>query len=332
MRAVRLHGIRDLRVEDIAAPSAPGIGQVTIAVASAGICGSDLHNFSTGAWITRAPSVAGHEFCGTVTAIGAGVSSVTPGQKVVLDSRVICGECPECRAGLGQVCRHLGFLGEVMDGGFAELVTVPARNVLPAPEGVADRHLAMAEPLAVALHALRRLALPKDATLLIAGCGPIGGLIALLASRDGHVVLVADRNEGRARLVADTTGAQIVRLADHAALAQRFAVDTTGSDAVISSLLSSLSGAGRLALVGIGKPKPVIDPVYLVEREISLLGCHAFTDEDLRDATSLLADLSDALDDFIGEEITLHDVPSAYERLIVGTAEGLKTIICCGEA
>lgn len=331
MRAVRLHGIRDLRVEDIAAPSAPGIGQVTIAVSAAGICGSDLHNFATGAWITRAPSVAGHEFCGIVAAVGAGVTSVAPDQKVVLDSRVICGECAECRAGLGQACRHLGFLGEVIDGGFAELVTVPARNVLPAPEGVADRHLAMAEPLAVAIHALRRLALPKDATLLIAGCGPIGGLIALLASRGGHAVLVSDRNEVRARLVADATGAEIVQLGEHLAATQRFAVDTTGSDAVIACLLSYMSGAGRLALVGIGKPKPVIDPVHVVEREISLLGCHAFTDEDLRDATSRLADLSDELDSFIGEEIKLADVPLAYERLLAGRADGLKTIIRCGE-
>src|SRR5699024_1302517 len=105
-----------------------------------------------------------------------------------------------------QVCENLGFLGEVIDGGFAQSVTLPGRNVLRAAEGVADRHLAMAEPLAVALHALRRLAAPADAPVVIAGCGAIGGLVALLASREGHAVTVIDHNDHRARLVADATG------------------------------------------------------------------------------------------------------------------------------
>ncbi|MBE3640212.1 zinc-dependent alcohol dehydrogenase, partial [Mangrovicoccus algicola] len=193
MKAVRLHGVQDLRVEQIADPGAPGPGELRIAVTMAGICGSDLHNFRNGAWISRAPSVAGHEFTGTVAQVGAGVDHVAPGDAVIVDSRVTCGNCGNCRAGLAQVCETMGFVGEAIDGGFAEQVILPARNVIAAPAGLPARHLAMAEPLAVALHALERIAVPPGAPLVVAGCGPIGALVALLAAGRGHAVHVIDR-------------------------------------------------------------------------------------------------------------------------------------------
>lgn len=331
MRAVRLHAMQDLRVERIAPPALPGAGEVTLKLAAAGICGSDLHNFKTGAWISRAPSVAGHEFTGIVTAVGADVAHVTPGQRVVVDSRYICGECAACRAGRGQVCEKLGFLGEAIDGGFAEAVTLPARNVMQAVAGVADRHLAMAEPLAVALHALRRLAAPAGETIIITGGGPIGGLAALLASRAGHDVKLIERNAARAALVAAATGAEMIALEDVQASQARFAVETTGNAAVLSGLVKNLPGCASVVLVGIGPAAPVIDPVMLVEKEMSLLGSHAFTDQDLRDINGMLPSLSPVLDAFIAEQIRLDEVPAAYARHLAGQVEGLKTIILCAE-
>ncbi|MFD1881928.1 zinc-dependent alcohol dehydrogenase [Paracoccus pacificus] len=331
MRAVRLHGVGDLRAEEIAEPARPGTGEVTLRLTAAGICGSDLHNFRTGAWITRAPSVAGHEFTGVVSAIGTGVDDLGLGDRIIVDSRYLCGACPACLSGRGQVCARLGFLGEVIDGGFAEAVTLPARNVIAAPAGVLDRHLAMAEPLAVALHALRRLAAPDGAGIAVIGCGPIGGLVALLARRMGHEVRVFDRNARRASIVANATGAR-VGTAEHLpgcsddGAAIRHVVETTGSDQVIRSLIATLPGCGTIALVGIRRTAPVIDPGVLVEREISVLGCHAFADRDLHDVAGMLPALSPALDPFIAEQIPLAEVPAAYARHIAG----LKTIIFCG--
>ncbi|WP_244439764.1 zinc-dependent alcohol dehydrogenase [Nitratireductor aquibiodomus] len=229
MEAVRLHGVGDLRHETVTAPAAPERDEVTLAVSVAGICGSDLHNYRTGAWISRAPSVAGHEFTGSVTALGEGVSHVAIGDRVIVDSRWTCGTCQACRNGVRQVCTNLGFLGEVIDGGFAEQVTLPARNVIKAPAGVADRYLAMAEPLAVALHALNLMDMPKGAEIVVAGCGPIGGLITLLATRAGHPVKILDRDNARTALVAEATRAEVTSfeaLSDHY---YRHAIDTTGS-------------------------------------------------------------------------------------------------------
>ena len=323
MLSVRLHAKGDLRVEEIDAPAAPGPGEVTLQVTAAGICGSDLHNYRTGAWISRAPSVAGHEFTGVVSALGPGVTHVAPGDRVVVDSRHICGSCAACLAGRGQVCAHLGFLGEVIDGGFAEAVTLPARNVLKAAD-VPDRHLAMAEPLAVALHVLNRLGMEAPGPLVIAGCGPIGGLVALLASEAGHQPILIDRNAARAAKVAAATGGSVAETPPPCL----HAVDTTGHPAAIAALVDSLMGCGKLALVGIGHAAAVIDPVKLVEREITLLGCHAFGDE-LAAVNALLPRLSPRLDAFVAEVIPLTEVPAAYARHLSGKVEGLKTIIQC---
>lgn len=168
-------------------------------------------------------------------------------------------------------------------------VTLPGGNVLRAPDGVPDRHLALAEPLAVALHALRRLSPEPGAPMVVTGCGPIGGLVALLAARNGHTVTLIDRNDRRAGLVAQSTGGHVACLQEVAQQGFRFAIDTTGNSAAIAALVDAIGGCGTLALVGIGGSGPVIDPVKLVEREITLFGCHAVGAELAEVATLLPA-------------------------------------------
>lgn len=330
MRAARLHAAGDLRVEDIPPPDLPAPGHVRIRVTAAGICGSDLHNYRTGQWITRAPSVAGHEFAGTVDAVGQGVRDLSPGDPVVADSRWWCGDCPQCRDGRLNVCENLGFVGELCDGGFAEFTDLPARLVVPHDPALDPAIAAMAEPLAVALHAVRRLAPPPGAPVLVAGCGPIGGLAALLLSRlhDGRL-LVADRNPARAALVAEVADATVADLADDAAFTPRHALDATGSPAVIARLVQHLRPGGAVALVGIAHARLDLDPNLLVERETALIGCHAFAAE-LPEAVAMLPSLAPVLTRLIDREIGIPDIPEAYQRLLAGEATGLKTIIRIG--
>ena len=332
MKAARLHGPGDLRVEDIAAPGAPEAGWVKLNVDAAGICGSDLHNFRTGQWISRVPSTAGHELTGTVVAVGEGVDTIAVGDRVVADSRFWCGQCAQCRAGRRHLCAALGFVGEVCDGGFAEQTVLPARLLHVIDAALDERVAAMAEPLAVALHAVRRL--PKTAgSVLVVGCGTIGGLAALLLSRTfSGKLLIADRNRARCERVASATGATIVDL-DRDALAAALqgapllgAVEATGSIAALNQLLSVLGSGATVALVGIFHGRLDLDPNILVEREIVLLGCHAFADE-LPDAIAMLSELSAALISLIDREIGLDDIPAAYERLLAGQGDGLKIII-----
>ncbi|WP_309085683.1 zinc-binding dehydrogenase [Chelativorans sp.] len=336
MIAARLHAAGDLRVEKISPLGAPEAGWARLRVTAAGICGSDLHNFRTGQWITRSPSVAGHEFAGIVTQVGEGVEGLAPGDPVVADSRFWCGECPACRSGRQNLCLNLGFVGEVCDGGFAEEVLLPARLLVKHDPRLDPAVAAMAEPLAVALHAIRRLAPPAGEPVLVAGCGPIGGLAALLLSRlhEGRL-LVADRNLERAALVSQVTGAAVVTLdrpSVQSVLGEgvlRYALDATGSIEVLSALLGLLAGGGSLALVGIAHGKIELDPNTLVERETALVGCHAFAGE-LPQAVAMLPELSSPLRRLIDREIGIEEIPAAYARLLAGQARGLKTIIRIG--
>ncbi|MFI0846730.1 zinc-binding dehydrogenase [Mesorhizobium sp. IMUNJ 23232] len=333
MKAARLYAAGDLRVEDVAAPAEPEQGWVRLKVAAAGICGSDLHNFRTGQWISRSPSTAGHEFAGVVMAVGEGVREFSPGDHVVADSRYWCGTCANCRASRKNVCETLGFLGEVCDGGFAEEAVLPAHLLVRHDAALDPRVAAMAEPVAVALHAVSRINIPRGEPVLIAGCGPIGGFAALLLSHlhDGQV-LVADRNAARAALVAEVTGAKTVDLGKASVAAAlggpppRHALDATGSVPAIMALVDLLAGGGTLGLVGIAHGRLDLDPNLLVEREISLVGCHVYADE-LGEAVGLLPAIQPQLLRLIDKEIGIGDIPAAYSRLLAGQSAGLKTII-----
>jgi (R,R)-butanediol dehydrogenase / meso-butanediol dehydrogenase / diacetyl reductase len=326
MKAVRLYAKGDLRVEDVLTPFALPGGWVRVRVTMAGICGSDLHNFKTGQWISRSPSIAGHEFTGVVTELGEGVRDLRVGDVVVADSRFWCGECVRCHGGEQHLCERLGFVGEACDGGFAEETILPERLLHLAPHGLAPQIAAMAEPFAVALHAVRRLRLEKDEPLLIVGCGPIGGLSAVVAKRLGFgPIYVSDRNADRAALVARVTGATVVAVEDAAC---RAVIDATGSVAALRKLLACVPGGGRIALVGISHGMLEIDPNVLVEREISLIGCHAFQHE-LPEAIAMLPDCAEMIMPLVDGEISLDDVPEAYRRIAAGVCQGLKVLVRC---
>lgn len=169
--------------------------------------------------------------------------------------------------------------------------------------------------------------------MLIAGCGPIGGLAALMMSELGlGPILVADRNQARAELVCKVTGARRVEL-DGRSLEEvigkanvPYALDATGNIAALRQLVNLVAPSGTLGLVGISHGKLDIDPNLLVERELRLVGCHAFADE-MPEAIRMLDLCREKAAQLIDREIGLSEVPDAYERLLKGEATGLKTII-----
>jgi (R,R)-butanediol dehydrogenase/meso-butanediol dehydrogenase/diacetyl reductase len=332
MRAVRFHGKGDLRCEEIAVPAALKPGEARLKVRAAGICGSDLHNFRTGMWVSRLPVTPGHEFAAEVIELGEGVGELAVGDLVVADSRATCGVCASCMAGQANLCLSIGYIGEVCDGGFAEQTVLPARGLLRVPPGVDPEIAALSEPLAVALRVVNRLEAAVDQPVLIAGGGPIGGLTALLLAEFGHcTVLLAERNPARAKLLADVAGAEPIGL-DSAAIATRcpggprYCVEATGSAAVLSRLIESVAAGCRIVMVGIFHEPGEVDLNRLVEREIELRGSAVFRDEQAQ-AVALLPRLAPKLAKLISAPIGLSDVPSAYERLIRGETADLKTIV-----
>ena len=206
MIGVRLHGPRDLRVEKLSEPKPPGPGQVLVRVEAAGICGSDLHIFldaKIGETVLKSPLILGHEFAGTVEAVGESVTSVHTGERVAVDPAQPCTTCELCRRGHPNLCTNLHFCGLYPDHGcFCERIVVPETSCMRLPDSMDAETGALLEPLGVALHAV---ALSKGAagdSAAIIGAGPIG-LLILQAAKAAKMdpVFVVEQLPWRLQLV-----------------------------------------------------------------------------------------------------------------------------------
>lgn len=183
MKAFVLEDIADIRLEEVVMP-VPGEKEVLVKVGAVGICGSDIPRiYKTGAY--SFPLIPGHEFSGTVVEVGSGVSAEWIGKRVGIFPLIPCKECGPCRKQQYEMCRHYSYLGSRRDGGFAEYVAVPAENLLELPDNVSLQAAAMLEPMAVAVHAMRRLALDGEKTVAVCGLGTIGLLLVMFLREAG---------------------------------------------------------------------------------------------------------------------------------------------------
>ncbi len=201
MRALQRHGPRDLRMVDLDTPRA-WPSQVCIAVAYCGICGSDLHEYADGMRGIpvdtphplsgrTAPLTLGHESRGTVVEVSAGVTMVTPGERVAVEAEYHCHQCAYCRSGSYNQCVSMGLAGLMGDGGMADFAVVPAYKLHWLPDDVSLQQAVVMEPAAVALHALQRGEPRLGNTCAVFGLGLIGLLLILLAKLQGATTIVA---------------------------------------------------------------------------------------------------------------------------------------------
>ena len=190
MKTSRLHGPRNLKLEDVAEPVINN-DEVLIRVRAMGICGSDLHMY-TGERPLPYPRILGHEFAGDITQVGANVSHLQIGQRVTAEPNFWCGKCVYCQAGRENLCVNRVGLAVNVDGCQAEYVKVPAGFVWPLPDKMTYTQGAMVEPLMVSLHAWRRSGAKLDDIVTIIGCGTIGLMALLCAKAAGARILAVD--------------------------------------------------------------------------------------------------------------------------------------------
>lgn len=200
IRICRLHAKGDLRVET-EAPTAPGPGQVSVAIGAGGICGSDMHYWHDGGIGTirvQEPIILGHEAAGLVAALGEGVSGLSVGDLVSVNPSHPCGDCTFCNRGLPNQCANMRFLGSAMylphaQGLFRDRVTVGAKQCHRVNGDVTLAEAACAEPLAVCLHAAGVAGEIDGKRVLITGAGPIGALMtAVVASKGASEIVTTD--------------------------------------------------------------------------------------------------------------------------------------------
>jgi (R,R)-butanediol dehydrogenase/meso-butanediol dehydrogenase/diacetyl reductase len=349
MRAAVYHGAGDVRVEQVDDPGVAPPGWVRLRVRHAAICGSDASEFRSGphgipltvpnpANGHVGPTIIGHEFVGTVVEAGDGVDPDLVGRDVATGAGVWCGDCRYCAAGRPNLCLDYYTLGIQEHGGLADEALVPARTCVVLPDGLSTETAAMAQPLAVALHALSRAHAAPGVTLAVFGAGGIGALAVAGARARGIDTVVAVDTDPQRLESARLLGASHVLRADDPDLVHRIRAATGGDGAdvvleasgkqpALDAALASAGRGGRIVAVGIHAQPPTLDLRSLTHRELELVGTVAHVcDTDMREAVDLLA-RHPPLRDLARRVIALEDlVADGLEPLVAGTV-GAKTIV-----
>jgi L-idonate 5-dehydrogenase len=294
MKAVVIHAAKDLRIED-RAPKEPGPGQVEVKLATGGICGSDLHYFNHGGFGAirlKEPMILGHEVAGHITKLGTGVECLTIGQLVGVSPSRPCFCCKYCREGMHNQCLNMQFYGSAMpfphiQGAFRESLVAQAWQCVAA-DGLSAGEAAMAEPLAVTLHATRRAGEMVGKSVLVTGCGPIGVLAILAARRAGANFIVATDLSDFTLAVAKKAGADIVLntgVAPEALDAYKpnkgtFDVlyECSGAQAALSSAIAVMRPGATILQLGLGGDMSV-PMMAITAKELSLKGSFRFHGE-----------------------------------------------------
>jgi 2-desacetyl-2-hydroxyethyl bacteriochlorophyllide A dehydrogenase len=286
MRAVVLAGVGDLQLQEVPDPQLQAPTDAIVRVTRTGLCGADLFPFHGHTPGFEDGTILGHEFVGVVEAVGDGVSTVQPGDRVVSTSTISCGSCPHCRAGRPSQCLERALFGysgvyQRLDGGQAELVRVPfaERSLFRVPDAVSDdAAVFVADMLPTGYNAVQRADLEQGDVVAVLGCGTVGLMAILFARRVARRVIAVDGVPARRELAA-SLGAEAVAPED-AAGAVEAATEGIGADAVIeaagvpAALTASMSlvrGLGTVSVVGAHfEPDFPLDNGRMFEKEMTL--------------------------------------------------------------
>jgi len=309
MRAAVYHGPRDMRIEHVPRPR-PEPGEVLVRVHANGVCGTDASEFtSTQMYPLHArhaltghlgPLIPGHEFAGRVAEVGDGVEGFSEGEAVVTGAALWCGVCAQCRAGRTSICAFYATVGLHRDGGLAEFVRVPAHIVFRTePFGLGDDAAVLTQPMAIAVHALRRGRPQIGENVLLIGAGGIGAFLTFALAQHGARVVAADVSAERLTIARVLGAVETIRAGDASSLTTALGelgfvptlvFEVSGSDAGIAAAIAAVDAGGRLVEVAIAKHLVQIDARRITTKELEIIGTNALIGrEDVPEAARLLA-------------------------------------------
>jgi L-iditol 2-dehydrogenase len=335
MRAALIHAPGDMRMGEVPQPEI-GADHVLVKVHACGVCPSDVRYYAgTSARPMRPPPyVPGHEWSGTVLAVGADVATLAPGDRVAANPRVVCGHCYYCGRGMSNYCENLR---RTVRGGFAEYGVGPASNLYKVPDGVSFEEASFAEPLACCINGSSNTGYGFGDTVVVVGAGPIGLIHVQLARAAGSRVIsvepIAQRLEVAARLGAHAT---VDPTAEDAVARVKALTDGRGANAVVvavgnkaaaaQALEMTATGAAVNLFAGFHPPQSIeLDLNTIHYKQLRLTGSHDFTPHHFRAGLQMMADHTVDLEPLISHRLPLDETKRGFDTVIA--REGLKVMV-----
>lgn len=310
-------------------------GEALIKVSSAGICGTDMMIYFGKHPRAKAPLAMGHEFSGMIEEIN-GESALNPGDRVVIEPTMSCGKCDACLSGNTHVCNTLGLIGIDSHGGFAEYAAVPLHRLHKIPDTLSDAHAALAEPVAVGIHTVRRSNVKVGDTVAVLGAGPIGLLIALTAKLAGaDKIFISDispyrlsKAEELGFIALDGRKINVVEevMAATNGIGADVVFEVAGSNITADQMIHVCRTQGQIVVVSVYKQPPTIDLAAMHFRELSLTTTRCYSHSDFATAVSMMANGQIDVTPFISHQLSLDEIEKGFQ-LMTNPEESLKILI-----
>lgn len=349
MKAVVFHDKKDIRIDDVVAPTSVGVGEVRLRPLWCGICGTDLHEYAAGPIViptqphalngSKAPQILGHEFSAEVLEVGKNVTNVAVGERVSVMPLLFCGTCYYCQRGLNHLCRTMACVGlSYQGGGIAEETVVSAQQVAKLPDTMSSEQGALVEPTAVAAYGVDSAGVRPGDTVLITGAGPIGALASLYAHSLGATVYISEVNPNRQALATslevgelfDPTKTDVVQeIKDRTGgIGVDAVVECSGNELALQTALSAVRKAGTVAQTGLHTKPAAIDPMVLSEFDITLRGTWCYPVIDWPRIIDLIGNKGLPVEKVVTAKISMHDiVEKGFEELLSPTGEMAKVLV-----
>lgn len=312
-------------------------GHVLLRINQIGICGSDIHVYYGKHPYTSYPVIQGHEFSAEIAEIGEGVTGFSVGQLVTVEPSMTCGKCYSCRHGRYNICDDLKVMGFQTDGAAREYFLVPADHVVPLPKGFDSELGALIEPLAVTVHAVRRLGEVAEKRLLVFGAGPIGNLVAQVVKALGGAVLITDLNQFRVDLARKCGLTNAINAGSPDYMDQITAffgpdgpdamLECVGVQPTMTQAVKYARKGTKIIVVGVFGDIPRVDLGLVQDHELELIGTLMYQRPDYLEAIELVQKQKIALENLITHKFKFEDYDLAYRTIREHTETTMKVVI-----
>jgi len=335
MKRAVLEGPGVLRILEDGVPE-PEPGEALVRVERCGICGSDIHSFLGQHPLVAYPVTPGHEFSGTVTRVGRGLEEALVGRNVCVEPSITCGRCPQCQSGRYNICSDLKVMGFQAPGAFCEFVSVPVQKLHILPEGVGFDEGALAEPMAVGVHALGRSGASSGGNILVIGTGVIGLMVVTAAHAAGIGVFAVEADRARAKVARSLGAEEVFSLSERLPRELAGALEGRQLQSVFECVgrADTADMAIRLAprgstvvIIGVF-PESVPIPMSLVQDgELDVRGTLMYTGDDFEMALDLLGKGALRPADFITQRFPLEELERGYRTIVDPKTPTLKVMV-----